>query len=246
MNLTWVVEYGSCPELPAAGTPERAEITRLSQVAVEYLWNWTGRVYGQFEVTVQLERCPVDSMNSTFHGKGPLVGGASVWRPVLIAGLWYNVRCGSCPGTCMCGGGSVILDGPVVPESVRVSIDGVQLPQDAYRLKGSALYRVGGCWPLTGMEVTYTRGLEVPEGGKVAAGLLTCELLKALNGDPTCGLPQRVQSITRQGVTVAVLDAFEGLERGHTGIWAIDSWIESVNSPARRRGTVYSVDLPRR
>jgi hypothetical protein len=82
--------------------------------------------------------------------------------------------------------------------------------------------------------VTYQQGKPVPVGGQIAAGLLACELAKAACGDKSCGLPQRVQSITRQGVTVAVLDAFDDIDTGHTGIWLIDSWVASVTKRPRR------------
>jgi hypothetical protein len=56
-------------------------------------------------------------------------------------------------------------------------------------------------------------------------------LAKALINDRTCGLPQRIQNITRQDVSVTVLDSFEGIDEGHTGIWVVDSWIASVTKP---------------
>src|SRR3546814_4772015 len=50
----------------------------------------------------------------------------------------------------------------------------------------------------------------------ISAGRLANELAKAACNDKSCGLPQRVQSITRQGVTVAVLDSFDDIDTGHT------------------------------
>src|SRR3546814_15264182 len=95
--------------------------------------------------------------------------------------------------------------------------------------------------------ILYNRGYPVPAGGQVAAGLLAVELAKAACGDKSCGLPQRVQSITRQGVNIAVLDAFDAIDPGHTGIGLIDSWVASVvRRPPRLR--VYSPERmpPRR
>src|SRR3546814_17185264 len=65
--------------------------------------------------------------------------------------------------------------------------------------------------------VTYVKGYAVPKGGQVAAGMLAVELAKAACNDKTCGLPRRVQSVTRQGVTVAVLDAFDDIDEGQIG-----------------------------
>src|SRR5699024_472918 len=134
-----------------------------------------------------------------------------------------------------------------------VRIDGNVLPDSAYRVDyGNILIRTDGqTWPavqdmladpseLNTFEVTYKRGIEVPAGGQFAAGVLACELAKAYCGDQTCELPKRVQTVTRQGVTVGFMDQFEGLEEGKTGIWSIDSWIASVN----RVGTFASVMSP--
>lgn len=93
-------------------------------------------------------------------------------------------------------------------------------------------------------EISYSRGIPVPEGGQLAAGVLANEFAKAACGAKDCQLPQRIQSITRQGVSVAVLDAFDDIDTGHTGIWIVDSWVASVTkSPATSR--VYSPDIPR-
>src|SRR3546814_20601967 len=79
--------------------------------------------------------------------------------------------------------------------------------------------------------VTYVKGYAVPKGGQVAAGMLAVELAQAACNDKTCGLPRRVQSVTRQGVNVAVLDAFDDIDQGPTGIWAIDSGVAYVFRP---------------
>jgi hypothetical protein len=92
-------------------------------------------------------------------------------------------------------------------------------------------------------QVSYTKGTPVPEGGQVAAGVLACELAKGATNDRTCQLPQRVQTIARQGVTVQLLDSFDDVEKGRTGIWLVDSWVASVTQP-KRGGSVYSVDIP--
>ena len=92
--------------------------------------------------------------------------------------------------------------------------------------------------------IAYDYGREVPIGGQLAAGVLACELAKAACRDSSCALPQRIQSITRQGVTVAVLDAFDDIDSGHTGIWLIDSWVSSIVKPLRP-GRICSPDVPR-
>ena len=72
--------------------------------------------------------------------------------------------------------------------------------------------------------------------------MLAWELSKAVECPDECELPQRVQSVTRQGVSVTVLDQFEDLDEGRTGIWLIDSWVASVTRPPSG-GSVLSPDL---
>lgn len=188
--------------------------------------------------------CAVDCTagRSTF---GTLPG-TGFTRPVLVGGRWFNVGCQRCGDTCGCGGvAPLALPGPIF-SVVEVVEDGVVLPPEAYSIQNHRyLARLDGrAWAPCDLEITYQRGAAVPSGGQVAAGVLAKELALAACDDSECRLPQRVQTITRQGVTVAMLDAFDDIEQGHTGIWIIDSWVTSMTKPPAR-STVLSPDLPR-
>lgn len=111
----------------------------------------------------------------------------------------------------------------------------------------------GVCWPscqslaLADTEdntfsVTVTYGREVPELVKLATATLACELIKDCVGKP-CDLPKRVTSISRQGVTMALLDPQDFLDKGRTGIWIVDQAIATYNpNKLNRPAAVYSVD----
>lgn len=256
----WPVSYSACTEceplfsMPPSGTAE------FERTAATFLWNWTGQRLGLCEVTVRPCRESCTEGMSTYYGSGPYPAnglGTGPWRPVILNGQWYNLGCARCGDTCGCTQTpAVVLPGPV-DEVSEVRINGAVLAEDAYRVDN---YRIlvrtdGGEWPACQnlaagpdedgtWQVTYTQGIPVPQGGRIAAGILACELAKAACGDKSCGLPQRVQTISRQGVTVAMLDAFDDIDTGHTGIWLIDSWVASVMKP-RRRSQVYSPDIPR-
>lgn len=254
---TWPISYSgcaSCTPLTNLSAPDRAQV---EEMATTYLWSWTLQQFGQCPVV--LRPCRSDGCHefSSFWGRGPypwgMAGGS--W-PVLVSGQWYNLRGCMCAGTCRCDvPNSVVLPGPVSAVT-EVRVDGVVISSSAYRLDGSRLVRTDGlAWPtcqslalpasaVGTWQVSYTRGLAVPAGGQIAAGVLACEFAKALCRDSSCALPQRVQTITRQGVTMAMLDPFTGIEKGHTGIWLIDSWVSSVLNPPRS-SAVYSVDVPR-
>lgn len=249
----WPVSYAGCnngakPE-PLASLPASGQET-FETMAAQYLWNWTGRSFGVCEVTVQ--PCRQDCLQgiSSFNGSGPIATPLGVfnspWTPVLIDGRWFNIGCGRCGDKCGCDGTAPLrLPGPI--DSVAsVSVDGEVLDPSIYYVNNFNLLvrNDGKAWPDCGTEITYSKGVPVPVGGQIAAGVLAAELAKASCGDKTCQLPQRVQTVTRQGVTIAMLDAFDDVDKGHTGIWIIDSWISSVTKPPVQ-SRVLSPDRPR-
>lgn len=193
------------------------------------------------------------------------------WMPVLVNGQWFNIRCGN-PGcsseSCGCGPDQLVqisLPGPV-NQINSVEIDGVTLDPSAYMLRSKRwLVRTDGqAWPtnqdlgqpegsLNTWNVSFNTGVAVPTGGQIAAGTLACELAKASMGSADCALPQRIQTITREGVTVGILDPFsstKGMSRNtqeipkiETGIWSIDAWTAAVTVP-RMYAAVHTVDGP--
>lgn len=241
----WDVNYGAC-DPPAewdALTPEQR--ATFEQMATEFLWRWTGRVLGLCEVEISPCRMPFTDRMSTFEGKGPYPSGG-MWRPVIINGKWYNIGCGSCGDECYCDGPAAIELPGVVDSIVEITVHGEVLPEDAYHVEAHHMLvrDDGGVWPTDPDDwtITYMRGVPVPIGGQIAAGVLALELFRAACGSDQCGLPKRFQSMTRQGVTVAMLDSFDDIDKGHTGIWIIDSWVASMTQ-IPRRSAVYSPDI---
>lgn len=253
----WPVAWSSCEDCWPAGIDE-ADRPLYEEMATNLLWEWTERRFGVCVETIRpCRRTCVGG--DTFRGRGPHVDGGSPWTPVLVGGEWLNVSCGSCgAGACGCDEtAALLLPGPV-NAITEVLLDGVALDPAAYRVDDRRwLVRTdGGRWPtcqnMTAdtteegtWSVTYERGTPVPLNGQVAAARLACELAKSVCGDSSCALPKRVQTVSRQGVTIALLDSFDDVEKGRTGIWLIDSWVASVTMPPKRGGSVYSVDVPR-
>lgn len=125
----------------------------------------------------------------------------------------------------------------------EVVIDGVAVDPARYRVED---YRWlvwvpedGGArsWPRAeGWSVTYQFGTGPPPGGRQAAAALGFQL--ALSCDPDageCRLPQRVQSITRQGISMAILDPLTLFPDGMTGLPEVDTWVAAVRLGAARR-----------
>jgi hypothetical protein len=114
------------------------------------------------------------------------------------------------------------------------------IPVDSWRVDNAQwLVRTDGeCWPDcqdfntdagdTFFQVIYMKGQPVPGPLLRAAGELACEWAKNCVGAP-CRLPQRVTSISRQGVSVSLVDVDVLLERGLTGVTTVDQVIRQFN-----------------
>lgn len=238
--------------------------TIVQNAATAYLWNITGRQFGTCPVSIR--PCKKDCMSanwSTFKGYSwqnmnlPFFGDGSVGlgsaiNPALIGGQWYNLPCGGCQNDiCSCTFVPTIdLLGPVASVDL-VTQNGVALDPATYRIDNYRfLVRTDGQdWPVcqdmvadltedNTLEVSYQIGVEVPDGGKLAAGVLACQMAKAACGDGSCELPQRIHSVTRQQVSVTVLDSYDAFYmNGTTGLFAVDSWVNSINFSRTRAGT---------
>lgn len=93
-------------------------------------------------------------------------------------------------------------------------------------------------------QIVYTFGDAPPEGGVRAAVRLAIEFMRSRNAPDDCQLPERVQSITRQGITVAVLDPQDFLTEGRVGLYEVDLWLAAVNPLSRpQRARVFSPDV---
>jgi len=228
---------------------DEAVRTAATDLATEVLWALSGRRFGLCSSTVRPVR----------RGDGEAWRRWESWLDLPYGSVAAGF-CG-CPGLgCACGptGTELTLPGPVHAVT-RVVIDGQELPAAAYAVYDRRwLMRLdGGSWPsgqdLTKADdqpgawaVTYQRGVEVPAGGKVAAGTYACEVAKAMVADTTCRLPRRVQTLVRQGVQASFVDPAQLARDGMTGLPEVDQWLRVVN-PNRlpRDSVVWSPDLDR-
>lgn len=229
----------------------------LQSAAAEYgaltLWAATGRRFGLCTRTVRPcgRDCPSCGGIGYYWSEGS-------WRPYIFDGQWRNCWCGDSPACCTCAPAcQVWLPGPVANIPVTgVSQDGAIVASDAWRVDdGQWLVRTdGNCWPLcqnysvdSGTNtffVTYQVGIPVPSVLARAAGELACEWVKSCQGAP-CRLPQRIQSIARQGVTISMVGIDDMLKAGFTGIATVDQVIASFNPYGlKSRMRVSSPDLP--
>lgn len=260
-SCEWPLSFVACQNTDVLDDLSAEDRGLVTSLATDLLWRWSGRQFGMCPDTIR----PCRNTGEPFLASSKLgnrVIRGSTWSPYLLDGQWYNARCGDrCGGICACSRQNTLVLPSGTREVTKVSIDGAVLPPTDYHVERQfggppLLIRREGAWPASqnlsaslGEDdtwgVTLVRGLPVPPGGQVAAGLLAVELAKALCKDNTCQLPARVQTVTRQGVTVAVLDTMDDIDEGKTGIWIVDSWLASVTKARFSGSTVHSVDVPR-
>lgn len=220
--------------------------------ATDILWAFSGRQFGLCTVTVRpcRQSClPVEAQHVFFGDTWP--------NPMLLDGGWVNLGCGTCRGSCGCTEVSEVVFSDRVEDIIEIQVDSEVLPTGgAYRLDNHRrLVRLGGeQWPtcqdwnvdngeVGSWSVTMTIGTPVPAAGQVAVSELATEILLAMCSSSDCRLPKRVQEITRNGVTVAMLDAMEYLKEGRSGLFLVDAFLQAFN-PSRLQApsAVYSVD----
>jgi hypothetical protein len=176
-------------------------------------------------------------------------------------GVWTNINPCDCGNSCSC----IALSEVPLPYPVsgvgEVRVGGIVLDPSEYRVDdfrtlvrlNPSLLTPAPVWPkcqdLTlddthpdTFSISVTYGKVVPHLVTLGTAELACQLLKACVG-ANCQLPQRIQSMTRQGITVGFLDTMAFLEKGRTGIYLVDIAINTFN-PRRlqKNASVYSID----
>lgn len=175
----------------------------------------------------------------------------------------FSCRCLARP--CSCAGVEEIeLPNFPVSDVTEVKIDGAVLDPDLYAVHDFRyLVRLPNpdgtvpVWPRwqrlvrtstepDTFEVTYTWGLLPDNAGVHACKVLAYEMAKPAGdqGDE-CRLPDRVRSLTRQGVSMeieGIADAAFPSQR--TGIREVDLWLDAVNpQKITQRATIWSPDV---
>lgn len=170
----------------------------------------------------------------------PNVGGARVLADVRLGGCTGCLTVVECDG--MVWPAVELPHGPVV-DVLEVTIDGdpfvdFRIVDDRYLIRDDA-----GNWPATNnlgadasepgtWDIEYRYGSAPPADLLLAAEILACEFIAAwcMGGDcPECHLPSRLQTLTYEGATAAVLDPFDFMDSGGFGIPTIDYAVRAHN-----------------
>ncbi len=232
------------------GTPVPQEILdSMILAASQFMWAATGRQFGTCTVTLRpmcIDECQAECVDS---------GYGFPWVPVHRAdGAWVNLTCAQPNCTCeqlcevplpypVCSVDEVLINGEIIPDTEYSVVNFNKLIRS----------KADGCWPNCNnislptsepgtWSITVTYGKPIPELVRLAAAEFACQLVKKALGRP-CDLPQRIQSINRQGMSATFLDPMEFMQQGMTGIFLVDLAIKTYN-PHRlyKKPTVVSPD----
>jgi hypothetical protein len=120
-------------------------------------------------------------------------------------------------------------------------------PSKYYLVDHSTIHVSAGTpWTPCNTEITYEYGTPVPVAGRMAARTMALEFAKLWAGDDDCALPQRITSVSRQGISYTILDNQEFIDELRTGLYAVDLFLKTTNPDnARRKAKVFTPDVPR-
>jgi hypothetical protein len=210
------------------------------QVASSLLWAATAKQYPGICID-KIRPCTTGGWGQAIDYP-PNVGGSRVLRDT-VAGCLCDTSMILCDGRAWPA--LELPHGPVV-DVLEVTINGdpfvdFRVVDDRYLIRDD-----GAPWPTTNnlgadpsepgtWEVEYRYGSAPPPELALAAELLACEFIAAwcVGGEcPECHLPERLQSITYEGATAAVLDPFDFMDSGGFGVPQIDYAVRA-NNPNR-------------
>jgi hypothetical protein len=197
------------------GITDDTQWLRPLELASELLWMLTGR------------RCPC-------WGFGGWSGGW-LWPPTSYAGAHIARPF------------AVKLPRSEASAVTSVTIGGVAFTDFELTHDGWLRRTDGQGWPVCGDEtvITYQFGTPPPAGGVAACVALGTELAKDMYNLDDCQLPARTTSISREGITMTVIDPQTFLDKGRTGLVSVDIWLSAINPTSRtQRAMIWSPDLP--
>jgi hypothetical protein len=221
--------------------------TEAAQVASNLLWAMSGRKYTGETIVTERYTCTLRN-----NRMGPSDRTNS---PVLFGGDVYNIPSGDydeyseLTSDGLSPESRIRLRGRPVTRIITIrNKNGAVLDPSSYYLVDHSTIQIkaGTPWTPCNVEITYAYGIPVPTAGKMAARKLAIEFARLWAGDEMCELPQRVTSVSRQGVSYTILDNQEFIQELRTGLYEIDLFLKVVNPDnARRKSKVFSVDTPR-
>lgn len=221
--------------------PEHPNAEEYLRTASHILYRLTGEKYGGITTSVEYHR----GYTSDFS-----------INPQLVQGSFYNFVGG--------GRGSrydnspsrvpnreLFLERKPAREIISVYEMGRLLDPSEYTLRNSSKLRKknGTPWMMdeyNEVVVEYSHGTNPPSAGRSAAVRLADQFYLQEIDSEHCVLPQRVSSVSRQGINISVIDTQDFLLEGRTGVYDIDLFIKTYNPDnARTKAKLRVAGRPR-
>jgi hypothetical protein len=209
-------------------------VTEACQAASYLMWTLSGRKYsGTHTVTERYVRF-TPLINTRLLQEAAVIN-SRVNKALQIVEPWVMAET------------RIRLRGQFVTEvhTIRNVSGGIVSP-DSYFLveQGYIQFSEGALIVPADIEVSYTYGSVPPMMGKMAARRVAIEFIRLWTGDSECALPQRVTSVSRQGVSYTVLDSQDFLQEMRLGIYEVDLFLKANNpNKAQKRAKVFSPDI---
>lgn len=255
------VGFTEVHRLPKYAALIEEQVAPYLMVASELCYKLSGRQFPGVCPVVNLRPCRNagwwgPGTGADWTGLSPLPQPLGSSMPPL---WWGRCRCQGNPwsGGCSCTDGIDQMD--LEPYTPVVSIDSVIINGNTVDPSNYAVYDYrwlarldGNVWPVvnrldrdtTGADtwaISLHYGAKAPEDAQIAAATLAGELALAANPSAgSCSLPERIQTVTRQGVTYVLMDPQTYLDVGRTGIYLIDLWLKATNPKGLTRKAVLS------
>lgn len=231
-----------------------------------FLWELSGRQYGVRRMTVRPcryeERCSPREIATGFYPSAAALG-IPVSGYLGTGDYSWGYRCGCGAGGARGGSQACScerLERLTLPAHTlavdEVHLDGNLLDPSAYALwKGRWLVRRDGDeWPrcqdvlaplteVGTLGVMIRQGRLIPPAGTLACAVLAKELASFVVDPDGCKLPERMTTATLGGMTVAMLDPMDFIDKRRMGLFAVDTFLGTVNpNGLRRRARVSGVE----
>lgn len=172
-------------------------------------------------------------------------GRGALWNPSAGAYLYITDRAAAR----YTAGNSIRLRGKPVRKIESVSVGGSALDPTEYRVVDNRILTPtsSASWGACSLPVVdYWYGAAPPLLGQAAAIKLANEFVLLYCGSSECSLPEKVTSVSRQGINFQMFDPQDFIDKGRLGVYEIDLFLASVNpGKALKRAKVFSPDQPR-
>lgn len=221
--------------------------TEACEVASYLLWAMSGRKFTGTTIVTERYTCVLRN-----NRMGPSTKTNS---PVLFGGDVYNIPSGDydeyseLTADGLSPDARIRLRGRPVTKviALRNKVGTIIDPSKYYLVDHSTIHVSAGTpWTPCNTEITYEYGTPVPVAGRMAARTMALEFAKLWAGDDDCALPQRITSVSRQGISYTILDNQEFIDELRTGLYAVDLFLKTTNPDnARRKAKVFTPDVPR-